>query len=105
MNPYETIPFINKIGQVIQPGSKIIVVTGGRGSSIHTRLGTYLGRRTTKDWRGKDQIETVVEVQDTKGVWVDAAGNVCGWEEGVTREKRPYLRKATLWLNRIFAIA
>jgi hypothetical protein len=107
MKPYEQLPFTNKLNQVIEPGDRIVVVTSGRGSTVNTYDGVYLGRRTSKDWRGNDQSETVVEVSDTDYDYFIGDSEVkCSWNHPEAKRRRfPCTRKTTLWRNQIFKLA
>lgn len=107
MKPYETLPFTNSLGQTIEPGNRVVVVTGGRGSSINTYDGIYLGCRTGIDWQKKPKIETVVEVKDRNyGYFDKTTGQKTNWDVP-NSEGRWYdcTRVATLWCNRIFKLA
>jgi Tfp pilus assembly protein PilP len=65
---YEVLPFTNDLGQVIQPGQKVIAVTSGFNHSTKIALGTYLGSRSSS---------VVVRVLRNKSRWVDLDGNPC----------------------------
>lgn len=41
-----SIAFTNDIGQVINPGDEVVIVTTGYGHSVNTYKGTYIGRHT-----------------------------------------------------------
>ncbi len=108
MKPYEQAPFTNRIGQVIQPGDTILIVTGGQGNTIHTRTGTYLGRRLYKAYLDPLQppwYQTVVKVDAIKYVWVDRFGTPCRGKDQYTLEQVAYKRHTSLLRNRIFKLA
>jgi hypothetical protein len=42
-SPLNPVPWTNKIGQVIRPGDKVLVITKGYCSSVHIRQGTFAG--------------------------------------------------------------
>jgi hypothetical protein len=52
-----TTPFTNDIGQVINPGDKVVIVTTGYSHSVKTCKGTYFG--LTKNGRGVQCIKKV----------------------------------------------
>jgi len=107
MKPYEQLPFTNDFGQIIEPGNRIVVVTGGRSSTVNTYEGVYLGCRTSKDWRGNPRVETVVEVKDTSyGYFDKTTGAKCHWDSPNSEHRKfDGFRQATLWCNRIFKLA
>lgn len=43
--PYEAISFTNKLGYIINPGDKIVIVTQGYGHAPTVRRGIYKGMR------------------------------------------------------------
>ena len=106
MKPYETIPFTNKFGQVIHPGDRIVVVTGGRGSTVNTYDGIYLGCRRSENWRG-EQIQTVVEVKGTAYSYFNqTTGAESTWDDKNAKGRwHDVMRKTTLWRNQIFKLA
>lgn len=59
IRPFEEVPFTNEIGQVVQPGDKIAVVTGSR--NAHISVGRYVGHR-------KDHNRVIVETDHHKEV-------------------------------------
>lgn len=107
MKPYQELPFTNGIGQTIEPGNRIVVVTGGRGSTVNTYEGVYLGCRVSQDYLGKDRYQTVVEVKDTfYGYFNTVTGEKCKWSDANAKHKvYTGFRKATLWRNKIFKLA
>lgn len=115
MKPYEFLSFTNSLGQVIQPGDRIVVVTGGRGSTVNTYDGTYLGCRLlgldkclgpNGESQQKPRFETVVQVKDRNfGYFDKTTGEKTHWNVP-NSEGRWYdhARTATLWRNRIFKL-
>jgi hypothetical protein len=69
-------PFTNELGQVIQPGDVVVMVTSGYNHSVNIRQGTYLGLR--EDYRGR--TESVV----------------CKWPDTVTKWSSDYSRARAL---------
>lgn len=61
IRPFEAIPYTNEIGQVIQPGDSVAVVTGSR--SAHISTGRYVGHR-------KQHNRVIVETDHHHDVWV-----------------------------------
>jgi hypothetical protein len=108
MKPYDQIPYTNKLGQVIQPGERALVVTGGRGSTINTYDGVYLGCRPyTPYWKTTEpQFEIVAQVRDRFFSYFDkTTGDKVQWDSP-NSEGRWYegWRTTTIWSGRIFKL-
>ena len=108
MNPYETIPFTNEFGQVIQPGQSCVIVAKGRSGGISTYRGRYLGvRRYEVSWRKEPQYNVVAEVtEEVNGYFDPDTGKKLSWTQGyerkLEREKRTVTRITNLYLNLIY---
>lgn len=107
MTPYELKPFTNRFGQLIDIGDTIIIVTAGRGSSVHTYKGIYLGCRITLDYFKRERITTVVEIEYNKHEWrVKGTGEKCDWQHPDKELVNvPSTRRASLTSNRLFPFA
>lgn len=71
----------NKIGQTINPGDKVLVITQGYGHSMYTRVGTFLGVNS------KGQGTAVVAAS----TWKKVDGKY-GYHD-VQRHTTPYLQR------------
>jgi|SRR6478609_22414 len=69
MLPYDSVPFKNKIDQVIQPNDPIVIVTKSTGN-VHVGVGRYLGSRGTDK-----NLRVVVVEERTRNVWRSNADN------------------------------
>ncbi len=70
MKPYLEKPLTGKIGQVIQPGDRVAVVTSGRSGRVNCYEGVYLGCRERPGFRGFDvTTSAIVRVKDVVGGW------------------------------------
>lgn len=100
MTNREAVPFTNSIGQVINPGDDVAVITHCTGSTI-TYKGKYLGMRGNK-------VQAVVE--DDSYTWVNSVTGEVGSYYNIPAEVRKYQkckrdRITTLQRNRIFKLA
>ena len=90
--PIELIPFTNEIGQVINPGDEVIIITSGYG--LHISTGKYVGaRRRPGLFTGGEEIAAQVERiqtlkilrhKDTNEVWDGST------VPGLSRPRMPY---------------
>ena len=97
---YEPKSFLNKFGQTIQPGDRVVAVAGGRSSSIGTYEGIFLGVRG--EGRGSAQVVRITEeavgyMKDGKRVRWNTPGGAYG--------RYTHTRQATYWSGRIFKLA
>lgn len=101
-NPYTVGPFTNSIGQVIQPGDQVLIVTEGMGHRIYCRKGVFLGTRTN----GRNTL-TVARVTYEGSGWVTADGKPCRFSssEKVTYGSYTRVKQMTYYSNRIFKLA
>jgi hypothetical protein len=104
MTDYDILPFTNKIGQTVQPGDKVLVVTEGYSHRIFCREAEFLG---TKSTAGTRNYQTVCRVKYVDHTWVDTDGNACSWNDpkkvGMGQVTR--IRRMTYSSNRIFKLA
>jgi hypothetical protein len=89
MNPYLDHPFTNDLGQVIQPGDKVLTIASGYCHRITVREGVLLGVRKSRGCGGKERFTPVCRVKDTSG-----------WGSS----QKHFERQTTLPLGRVYAI-
>jgi hypothetical protein len=58
--PLEVVPFTNSIGEVINPGDEVIIVTCSTGR-VGSYVGKYLGLRTHKRYNNSQYVNVSVE--------------------------------------------
>lgn len=99
-NKLEEIPFTNNIGQTINPGDRVVIVTTGYSHRVHVRTGTYAGKVNGR-------VSVFVET-DVFGYW-GPGGNNLGWRKaervGISGSYKKISRRTTLKRNRVFKIA
>jgi hypothetical protein len=97
------ISFKNSIGQVIEPGDRVITVATGYSHSVSTTPGIYLGLT------GQQTDTPVVLVDDTCWGYYDKDGKNVGYSEGarlgIKGEHRAIKRKSVLPLGRVYKLA
>jgi hypothetical protein len=100
--PYDTIPFTNTLGQVIQPGDQVLIVTEGYSHRIMCRTGTFLGVRNL----GR-HLATVVRVTYKGSGYVTKDGTKCSYSspDKVGYGNYEYIRQQTYYSNRLFKLA
>lgn len=96
------IPFVNKIGQTINPGDKVICIATGYSHSVHVRQGIYAGMS------GRQGDCPSVIVDDTRWGYYDMNDKDLGWSKGsalgIKGEHRQVKRRTTLPGKRVYAI-
>lgn len=95
--------FTNHIGQVINEGDEVIVVTTGYSHSVDVRKGIFLGVQESGGVQYLGEFE--------EWIWIDTrTGKNEGWYANIDPKFREYKktvvkRKSTLQLNRVYKIA
>jgi hypothetical protein len=97
---YEPKSFLNKFGQTIQPGDRIVAVAGGRSSFIGTYEGIFLGVRG----EGRKAAQVVRLTEEVRG-WVKDGKPCDYYTEGKEMGRYIRTRQATYWSGRIFKLA
>lgn len=105
MKPYLLEAFTNELGDVIQPGDNVLIITSGYSHQIKRRVGVYLGCRKEKAYRS-ERISVVVEYDDrVYGKW-NKDGKRLRWShpdfKNHQHEHRIIKRRSTLWNNFIY---
>lgn len=100
--PYNITPFTNALGQVIQPGDKVLVVTEGYSHSIKCRTGIYLGSRG----EGR-HVNTVVRLTYKASSFLKKDGTPCSYTSPEKDRYGDYERtcQQTYYCNRLFKLA
>lgn len=115
---FEATTFTNKIGQTLQPGDNVVVVTTGYGHSVSVYTGTYDGvyKRGTRIVGTRvsgipaERTKTVYSAdgdhEETKWEWDSARKTYKPIPTGrrYSFETVKYLRKSRLQRNRLFRI-
>jgi hypothetical protein len=100
MAKLQSIPYKNSIGQTIFPGDRVISVASGYCHNTSTREGVFAGVVNGSP---------SVIVDDTKWGYWNEEGKDVGYgrrsEQGVTASHRPYKRRSTLPLGRVYKLA
>jgi hypothetical protein len=95
---YSEVNFTNSIGQVIQPGDRVITIASGYAHNISVREGIFLG--------ASPGGYPTCQVTSTGGGWVDAQGNPCKYNAQASYERNlKSTRRSTLQLGRVYKIA
>ena len=89
MNPYLDSPFTNDLGQVIQPGDRVIAIASGYCHRTNVYEGVLLGVRRAAGYRGQERFVPVCRVKRQHG-WGTTA--------------RMVEHQTTLPLGRVYAI-
>jgi hypothetical protein len=89
MNPYLDKPFTNDLGQVIQPGDKVIAIASGYCHRTNVYEGVLLGVRQSTGYSGEERFTPVCRVKRS-----------VGWGKNKTYVER----QTTLPLGRVYAI-
>lgn len=109
MKPYDSQPFTNDIGQVINPGDSVLIITSGRGKAFYTRVGTYLGTRQSTSYYGKDKRQVVCEGPARLFGKFDANGKRLSWDSPEAKHYeytfKTVTRRTTLKCNRVYKLA
>jgi hypothetical protein len=99
MKPYLLEAFTNELGDIIQPGDKVLIITSGYNHKVNRRVGVYLGCRKEKHY---NTVQTAVVVEyKTKvhGKW-NKDGKQLHWSHpdfsGFKYEYRMVMRRSTL---------
>ena len=94
---YTEVSFTNSIGQVIQPGDRVITIAQGYCHSTKVREGMYLGMVGDSP---------TCQVTTVGGGWVDSQGNPCKYNAQASYERNlKSTRRSTLPLGRVYKIA
>lgn len=95
----EEVPFTNNIGQIINPGDRIIAVTTGYSHRVSVREGTYVGMVG---------LNPSVVVKTSQGGRWDSDGRKLSWSEaqskGVAYSFRQVDKRTTLRKSRVYKI-
>ena len=95
----EEVPFTNNIGQIINPGDRIIAVTTGYSHRVSVREGTYVGMVGLNP--------SVVVKTSQGGLW-DSDGSQISWSEaqskGIVYSFRQVDKRTTLRKSRVYKI-
>lgn len=90
--------YTNKLGQVIEPGDKVVAIAQGYSHSIYERPGTYVGLSST----GSPQVRVTLEIYQ----WTRPDGTIGKWSDGnVSYKKRMVERVSTYWAGRVYKLA
>lgn len=89
--------FTNSLGQVIEPGDKVVVIASGYNHSINVRPGTFVGMSPA----GSPQVRVNLDVYR----WTKPDGTTGKYEEGSTYKKHSVERVSTYWAGRVFRLA
>ena len=92
---FKEIPFENHLGQTINVGDKVVVVTTGYRHRTVAREGFFLGV-TNK--------HPTVQLGDDGYVWVAPDGSIGRWKDGSKYEKRRRMIRRTLQADRVYAL-
>jgi len=96
---YSAEPFTNHLGQVIQPGQKIICVSQGYNHTTKVGIGEYLGLR--RDSRG--QVRNVVVTRTIEKYGYQLNGKPAAYKTpGASYAKYSYFGKTSLPSKRIY---
>lgn len=104
MSKREAVSFTNDLGQVINPGDEVVVVTETY-KTVSVRKGTFLG------WSEAGNLQVRVPERWGRGEWVDKRTGETGSYSKIPQEHREYRIKpkgtyiATLQRNRIYKLA
>lgn len=90
--------YVNKFGQVLKPGDKVIVLTQGYNHSLNERVGTFIGVHKN----GGVQVE----VELSRWTWVDkTTGEKTIYSSDNSEYKQiSYTKLTTLQLNRVYKL-
>ncbi len=90
--------YVNKFGQVLNTGDKVIVLTQGYNHSLKERVGTFVGVHKN----GGVQVE----VELSRWTWVDKlTGEKTIYSSGNAEYKQiSYTKLTTLQLNRVYKL-
>ena len=94
------IPFINDMGQTINPGEEVLAISSGQGNSLKIRKAVYAGLIN-----GAPSI-----ISDTKKWgYYDTNGKNVGYALGasmrISGKLKPCKRRSNLYLGRIYKLA
>ncbi len=106
MKPYLLEAFTNELGDVIQPGDKVLIITSGYGHNVNRYVGVFLGLRKEKYYSNRERITAVVQYEiKVHGKW-NKDGKRLHWGHPdfsrLEYEHRMVVRRSTLHNNFIY---
>jgi hypothetical protein len=92
---FKEIPFTNRIGQTVNVGDRVVVVTTGYCHRVNVREGVFLGVTNN---------HPTIQVIEDSACWVAPDGSIGRWKDGAKYEKRRRTIRRTLQADRVFAL-
>lgn len=90
--------FTNRLGQVIEPGDKVVAIAQGYSHSIKERAGTFVGLSAA----GRPRVRVTLDVYK----WTRPDGTTGKWgDDNVKYQKHTVERVSTYWAARVYKLA